>query len=180
MKITDILDYYKALRTYIVYNLKPGIKVGKGTLIDKGALLKSRWGGKISIGSSCYVAKGAQLLTHSGNIIIGNNTTINPMTLLYGEGGLIIGNGVRIAGHCTIVPANHIFADKDIPIYKQGSSRKGIIIEDDVWIGSGARILDGTKISKGCVIGANAVVTKSTEPYGIYVGAPAKRIKERC
>ena len=38
---------------------------------------------------------------------------------------------------------------------------------------------DGVTIAKGCVIGANAVVTKDTEPLGIYVGIPAKKIKNR-
>ena len=57
-------------------------------------------------------------------------------------------------------------------------SCKGIVIEDDVWIGSGVKILDGVVIGKGCVIGANAVVTKSTESYGVYVGVPAHKIKK--
>lgn len=58
-------------------------------------------------------------------------------------------------------------------------SCKGIIIEDDVWIGAGVKVLDGVTIAQGCVIGANSVVTKSTEPYGIYVGVPARKIKSR-
>ena len=54
-----------------------------------------------------------------------------------------------------------------------------IVIEDDVWIGAGVKILDGVIIRKGCVIGANTVVNKSTEQYGIYVGAPARLIRKR-
>ena len=86
---------------------------------------------------------------------------------------------MRIAASSTIVPSNHIFVDKDTFIYKQGLSKKGIVLEDDVWIGSGVRVLDGTTIKKGCVIGANSVVTKSTNTYGVYVGVPAKLIKYR-
>ena len=65
---------------------------------------------------------------------------------------------MRIAAHCTIVPSNHIYTNPNEFIYKQGLSRQGIIIEDDVWIGSGVRVLDGVIIRKGCVIGANAVI----------------------
>ena len=72
--------------------------------------------------------------------------------------GVKIGKGVRIAAHCTIVPSNHIYTNPNEFIYKQGLSRLGIIIEDDVWIGSGLRVLDGVTIRKGCVIGANAVI----------------------
>lgn len=47
-------------------------------------------------------------------------------------------------------------------------------IGSDVWIGTKAVIRDGVTVGHGCVIGAGAVVTKDTEPYGIYVGVPAK------
>lgn len=86
---------------------------------------------------------------------------------------------MRIAAHCTIVPSNHIYTNSNEFIYKQGLSRQGIIIEDDVWIGSGVRVLDGVIIRKGCVIGANAVITRSTDEYGVYVGVPARKIKSR-
>lgn len=114
-----------------------------------------------------------------GDIIIGDNCTINPYTIVYGQGGTKIGNGVRIAAHSVIVPSNHIFDDPNEFIYKQGLSKKGIVIEDDVWIGAGVKILDGVTISKGSVIGANSIVTRSTEQNGVYVGIPAKLIKKR-
>jgi acetyltransferase-like isoleucine patch superfamily enzyme len=56
---------------------------------------------------------------------------------------------------------------------------KKIIIRDDVWIGSGAKILAGVKINQGAVIGANAVVTKDIPQNAIAVGVPAKVIKYR-
>ena len=99
--------------------------------------------------------------------------------MVYGQGGLIIGNGVRIATQSTILPSNHIFNRKDVMIFEQGLSKQGIVIEDDVWIGAGVKVLDGVIIKKGCVIGANAVVNKSTEEYGIYVGVPAHLIRKR-
>ncbi|NMC13019.1 MAG: acyltransferase, partial [Chloroflexi bacterium] len=49
----------------------------------------------------------------------------------------------------------------------------------DVWIGAGVKILDGVVVSKGCVLAAGAVITHSTEPYGVYAGVPARRIKDR-
>ena len=141
--------------------------------------LSTQYGGSIRIGNNCILYKHASLFTHGGNIEIGNNCTINPYTVIYGQGNLKIGNGVRIAALSTIVPSNHVFSDADKPIFQQGLSMKGITIEDDVWIGSGVRVLDGVVIAKGCVIGAGSVLTKSTEPYGVYVGIPAKLIKFR-
>lgn len=94
-------------------------------------------------------------------------------------GGGVIGNGVRIAAHCTIVPANHKFENPDEFIFKQGSTRQGIRIEDDVWLGSGVKVLDGVTVGKGSVIGADGVVTKSVDSYGVYVGIPVHKIKDR-
>lgn len=167
------------LKRIIINKFIFNVTIGKKTIIEPGCILRSQYGGKIFVGENCYMSKGAQLLTHGGNIIIGNNSTINPYTVIYGQGGVNIGNGVRIAAHCVIVPSNHIFENPNEYIYIQGLSKKGIVIEDDVWLGAGVKVLDGVTIKKGCVIGANAVVTHSTEEYGIYVGCPAHKIKSR-
>ena len=163
------------------YNLLPDVTVGRNTFIERGVVLRSAGGGKIVIGENCRLSQGVQLITDGGNIQIGNYTTINPYTIIYGqESGTIIGNMVRIAAHCTIVPANHRYDNPEKPIYQQGfDAKSGIVIEDDVWLGSGVRVLAGVNVSKGCVIGANSVVTKSTEQYGVYVGVPAHKIKSR-
>lgn len=54
-----------------------------------------------------------------------------------------------------------------------------MIIENDVWIGEGAIILEGVTIKTGAVVGAYAVVTKDVEPYAIVGGVPAKLIRYR-
>ena len=53
------------------------------------------------------------------------------------------------------------------------------IIEDDVWIGCNATILQGVKIGTGAIVAAGAVVTKDVPPYAIVGGVPAKIIKYR-
>ena len=57
--------------------------------------------------------------------------------------------------------------------------KKGIVIEDDVWISGGVRILDGVTIKRGSAIGAGSVVTKSTIENSINVGVPARYLKMR-
>jgi acetyltransferase-like isoleucine patch superfamily enzyme len=136
-------------------------------------------GGSISIGANCRIHEFALVYSYGGSIRIGDRVTVNPFCVLYGHGGLEIGNDVRIAAHVVIIPANHIFAESGRPITEQGVRAQGVVIEDDIWIGTGARILDGIRLSRGCVIGAGSVVTRSTEPFGVYAGVPARLIKTR-
>lgn len=171
------LLYYSLKR--LCFNLHPSINIGKGTVIENGAVISTKYGGSIRIGRDCHISRFGHILSCGGNIIIGDNCTVNPFSMVYGQGGLKIGNGVRIATQTAILPSNHIFDRTDIMIYEQGLSKKGIVIEDDVWIGAGVKIIDGICIRKGCVIGANSVVNKSTIEYGVYVGAPARLIKTR-
>lgn len=160
----------------IAYASLQGVKVGERTIIDCGAQLS----GDITIGSGCYIAPGARLLAAGGKIVIGNDVTVNPYCLLYGHGGLVIGDGVLIAAHATIVPANHGII-RDRPIRRQLLVRKGIVISSDVWIGTGATILDGATISEGCIIAAGCVFpgSKKTEAQAIYGGVPARKIGDR-
>ncbi|MBP2237136.1 acetyltransferase-like isoleucine patch superfamily enzyme [Sinorhizobium kostiense] len=119
------------------------------------------------------------LIPYGGAISIGDDFSLNPYSVLYGHGGLNIGNSVRIAAGCVIVPANHVFNDPHTAIRNQGLTKLGIAIEDDVWIGANVTILDGAHISRGCVIAAGSVVRGRTESFGVYAGVPARMIGRR-
>lgn len=68
----------------------------------------------------------------------------------------------------------------NLPVDRKDSFSKGsIIVEDDVWIGTRAIILDNTKIGKGSIIGAGCIVSKDVPPYSIVVGNPQRIIKTR-
>jgi acetyltransferase-like isoleucine patch superfamily enzyme len=152
------------------------LELGAAVQVRKHACIDCSGGGVVKIGAGTVIFPYAMILTYGGNIVIGENCTVNPFTVLYGLGGLTIGNFVRIATHCVVVPANHVFDDPGAPITKQGLIKKGVTIDDDVWIGAGARILDGIKIGKGSVIAAGAVVNTDVRPYTIVGGVPAREI----
>lgn len=155
------------------------IRLGAKSRAAFTATLCTRYGGSITIGRRTKIHPYAMLQTYRGDITIGDSCTINPFCMLYGHGGLHIGNHVLIASHTVIVPSNHVFDDTCRPISQQGQTSKGIRIADDVWIGSGVRILDGVEIAEGCVIAAGSVLTKSTAPYEVWAGVPARCIKKR-
>jgi acetyltransferase-like isoleucine patch superfamily enzyme len=131
-------------------------------------------GGRISIGDNTHILPYAMLLGSGGRIDIGNHCTVHPYCVLYGAGGLKIGDSVRIAAHTVIIPSNHIFENPETLIRLQGIQAEGIIIRDDVWLGTGARVLDGVTIGKGSIVGAGAVVTKDVPDYAIVTGVPAR------
>lgn len=116
-----------------------------------------------------------------GSVEIGEEVYINSCCVFYSGNGIKIGNKVLIGPNCNIVPTNHNFDSIDLPIRNQGfqDSKGGVIIEDDVWLGANVTLLDGAIIRKGCIIAAGAVVNGPTEPFGIYAGIPAKKIKSR-
>ncbi len=79
----------------------------------------------------------------------------------------------------TSINANEHKALRDKFIRDQGFIHAPVVIEDDCWIGTNVAINKGVLIRKGSILGANAVVTKDTEPYSVNVGVPARKIAER-
>jgi acetyltransferase-like isoleucine patch superfamily enzyme len=155
------------------------VSLHKSVKIYPNVVMNTEYGGEINIGKNCELLYGVLLMTYGGVITIGECCSINAYTVLYGHGDLTIGNNVLIAGHCLIIPSNHNFSDITKPMNKQGETRKGIVIEDNVWIGSGCRILDGVHIGQGAIVAAGAVVNKDVLPNTIVGGVPAKLIKTR-
>lgn len=155
-----------------------GVNFHKDANVSLSAFINSL-GGYISIGRHCIIDQGVVIRGYGARVSIEDYSTIGPYSTLYGGGPLLIGRGVRVGPHVSIVAANHVFDDRSQSIFLQGMTTEGIFIEDDVWIGAGASILDGVTIGKGAVIAAGAVVTKSVAPWAVVAGVPAKVIKVR-
>lgn len=139
-----------------------------------------RIGSNTSLGRNLWLHCGGTPEDDShGFFSIGDHSYIGCNAVLGAGGGIRIGNNVLI-GQCVNLHAeNHRFADSARLIREQGLSHKGIVIEDDVWIGSKATILDGVTVGAGAVIGAGAVVTSSVPAYAIVAGVPARMIGSR-
>jgi acetyltransferase-like isoleucine patch superfamily enzyme len=177
------------MRTVTVRNLRAyfarlrargPVVFGRDPRFGSGVTLDARKGGRIEIGDNVKILRGSILDARYGSIQIGNDCSVNPYSVIYGYGrGVEIGNFVRIGAHVAIIPVNHGTSDRTVPIHLQRQSSKGIIIGNDVWIGAHCTVLDGSRISDGCVLAAGAVLTRDTEPFGIYAGVPARLIKHR-
>jgi acetyltransferase-like isoleucine patch superfamily enzyme len=146
----EIGDNVKILQDtrLVIREINSYIYLGNKVCLDRGVDIRTA-------GSDCWIE-------------IGDNSYLGPYVCMAGPGNIKIGKNCLIASHSSVYANNH----RDY-----GLSREGIEIEDNCWIGSGVRILDGLTIGRGSVIGAGAVVTKNIPPDSIAVGVPAKVIK---
>lgn len=130
----------------------------KGALIEKGAI--------ISVGENAQLS-------------IGNYFYLNSYSIIDCKYKISIGSRVMIGPHCYISDFDHdINVNLNAQHHRINKSYKEVIIEDNVWIGAGVKILKGVTIGKNSVIGAGTVVTKEIPPNVVAVGNPAKILRE--
>jgi len=121
-------------------------------------------------------------------VVIGKNFYIGRDSFI--ESDVVIGDNVIWANRVALVGRyDHHYQQIGVPIRLASQIRDkdynwlGLndltVIEDDVWIGYGSTIMSGVRIGQGSIIAAGSVVTKDAEPYSIYAGVPAKKIKDR-
>src|SRR5262245_26520938 len=113
-------------------------------------------------------------------IEVGHHSHFAPGCVLYGWGGLKIGPYCNIAAHCVFATIGHDQVMRGgKPMALVAAVPGPITLVEDVWLCANVTITANTTIAKGCIIGANAVVASGTEPNGLYVGIPARRLRDR-
>jgi acetyltransferase-like isoleucine patch superfamily enzyme len=162
--------YYKAL----------GLTYGKNCSVGK---IVCEWPNSVIIGDDCVILDGVILgigygFNERNTIEIGSRTFIGHNVEFNCTHSICIGNDVLIATGTKIVDVGHCF-ETGILIRQQPLKSLPIVIEDDVWIASNCVVVAGVTISKGSVIAAGSVVTKSIPPNEVWGGVPAKLIKSR-
>jgi galactoside O-acetyltransferase len=122
----------------------------------------------------------------SGRVSLGRNTHVSVFcNLAGGAPGVFLSDFVTLAYGC------HLFAQSDdysgrtmtnptVPDAYKAEIHAAVYVGRHAIIGTQGIVFPGADIAEGCAIGAGAVVTKPTEPWGIYVGNPARRVKERA
>ena len=155
-----------------------------------------------SLGKRVQISRNASFYG-AENIIIGNDVRIDDFCVISGR--VELGDYIHIAAFCGMFGGQagikmydfsglssrvSVYAASDdysgdaltnptVPNRYRNVIESQVTIEKHGLVGAGSIVLPGVSISEGCSVGAMSLVTKSTEPWGIYVGVPAKRIKER-
>jgi acetyltransferase-like isoleucine patch superfamily enzyme len=136
-------------------------------------------------------------------IEIGDNSRIDDFCIISGK--VTIGRNVHVAPHCLVAGGElgitledfsglayfvQVFSQSDdysgrtmtnptVPALFKKEKKSAVHIGRHVIVGASSVIFPGVKVSEGCSVGAMSLVHKSTEPWGIYVGNPARRVKNR-
>ncbi|MDD4601001.1 MAG: acyltransferase [Negativicutes bacterium] len=161
------------------------ISIGKTVMIGDNVEINALSKLGVSIGNNVSILKNTIIectgvIRNLGEgLTIGNNVGIAQNCFIQVRGKVIIGNNVIFGPSVSIFSENHNFSDNSKFINEQGEFRKGVIIEDGVWLASNVTVLDGVKIGKNSIIGAGSVVTKNIPAYSIAIGNPARVIKRR-
>lgn len=114
----------------------------------------------------------------SNHIKMGKKTIINVGAFLDGCGEIILEDQARCGPYVRILTGTHEWTDNPDFRVSEDLIMSSVHIKKGAWVGMGVTILPGVTIAEGCVIGSNSLVTKDTEPNGLYVGSPAKRVKD--
>lgn len=140
-----------------------GVKIGNNCVLGRNSIIECT-------GTISSIGKG---------ITIGNNSSFGNDCFFGAAGGIEVGNDVIAGQYIRFHSENHNYDGIDLLIREQGVTHQGIKIGNNCWIGSGAVFLDGAEIGDGCVVAANAVVSRKFGDNVVVGGVPAKVIKNR-
>jgi acetyltransferase-like isoleucine patch superfamily enzyme len=141
---------------------------------------------QIKIGERCVIEAELLVFAHGGRIEIGSDCYLGVGTRVWSGASVLIGNRVLIAHNINIIDnQTHPISPKQrhqhfADIFSKGHPRditlgdKTIEIHDDAWIAAGATILRGVKIGRGAIVSAGSLVTKDVPEYCIVAGNPAQ------
>lgn len=137
---------------------------------------------KISIGSNVIID---DFTIMNGEITIGSYIHIGSNNELYaGDSSITIEDFAGTSSRCTFYASSDDYSgaalhNPVVPRQFRKEFQAPIVQERYGVIGTGGIVLPGVRMGEGCSFGAMCLINKSTEPWGIYVGAPARRVKER-
>jgi acetyltransferase-like isoleucine patch superfamily enzyme len=166
------LAKFKATNPHII--LRGMVFLGKGVEIHATPELS-----RMEIGRWVHIGDGNAIRCHEGSLKIGDKTVFGKDNVVNCYLDIEFGESALVADWCYICDFDHRMDDINMPIKDQGILKSPVRIGPDTWTATKVTILRGTRIGRGCVLGAHAVVKGEIPDYSIAVGAPAKIVKNR-
>ena len=157
------------------------IRIGDDVVIDDNCLLdaKGETNRGIRIGDGVFIGRNTILSCKNGDIEVGDAANIGFNCELFSASRVTIGRSVLMAAYGYVIGGDHDFSDPAKAVLAQSRTSTGVVIGDGVWMGAGAKVLDGVEIGPLAVIGAAAVVRENVPASAIAVGIPARVVSTR-
>lgn len=153
------------------------LALGDGTRVERGVIWRVGGTGRVRLGAASTIRTGAELKV-DGKLTIGKRVLIGAWTTLSVFDEVVIGDDCLLAERVSIRDHDHRFEHPDVPVADQGYRVSSIRLGNNVWLGAGVTLLKGVSLGDGCVVGANAVVTRSFPAGCVLAGVPARVIQQ--
>jgi len=157
------------------------IRIGDGVTVDDLVLLdaKGTRNRGIDVGDGVFLGRGTILSCKDGDIRLGDHTNLGFHCEVFSGSAVSVGRHGLFAAQAYLVGGGHQFEDEALAVIDQPRTSQGITLGDNVWLGTGAKVLDGVRIGSGVVVGANAVVNTDLPDGAIAAGVPARVLRLR-
>jgi acetyltransferase-like isoleucine patch superfamily enzyme len=157
------------------------IHVGDDVVVDDLVLLdaKGTTNHGIRLGNGVFLGRGTILSCKDGDIDLGDHVNIGFHSEIFSGSTVTVGKYGLFAAYTYLVGGGHEFDRPDVPVIEQARSSRGITLGENVWLGTGAKVLDGVRVGRDVVVGAGAVVTEDLPDGVVAVGVPARAVRRR-
>ena len=157
------------------------IHLGDDAVIDDLVLLdaKGTTNRGIRIGNGVFLGRGTILSCKDGDIELGDHVNIGFHSEIFSGSQVTVGRHGLFAAYTYLVGGGHEFEQAGVPVIEQERRSKGITVGENVWLGAGAKVMDGVRIADHVVVGAGAVVTEDLPAGAVAVGVPARVVRTR-
>jgi acetyltransferase-like isoleucine patch superfamily enzyme len=176
--IKDLLNRMRCTAAVFTLRLR-GADVGKGVRIGRRVHFDIGKGAELKIGDRVIIDTGCFITVAEGSTLtMGDDTYIFHNSDISSSAETTIGKFCSIAPYVSIIDSDHNYDDTSKPIRFQGGTKKTIVVENEVWIGTRSVVLPGVTLGKHCVVAAGSVVTHDVPPGSLAGGVPAKILKQ--
>lgn len=157
------------------------VRLGDRVTVDDLVVLDAKGSANrgITVGSGAFLGRGTILSCKDGDITLGDHANLGFHCEVFSGSTVTVGSHALFAAQVYLVGGGHEFEDREAAVIDQPRTSRGIVLGDDVWLGTGAKVLDGVRIGSHAVVGANAVVTGDLPEAAIAAGVPARVLRRR-
>jgi acetyltransferase-like isoleucine patch superfamily enzyme len=161
----------------------PGkIRLGDNVVVDDLVVLDAKGTSNegITVGSNVFLGRGTILSCKNGDIVLGDNVNIGFHSEVFSGSSVRVGAYGLFAAYTYLVGGGHASDEPTLAVLEQPRPSRGIVLGENVWLGTGAKVLDGVSIGRDVIVGANAVVLEDLPDGAVAAGVPARILRRRA